>query len=264
MANKRDSSKQRRARENRARRAALEARTSGTVPKAPSRVAPVTAEKLARADQQDRKGRSRSTSTAGDSDVDDSGSSGDDETSGAKPRRQRPPRPGDRPVDIDTLEGSWFSKMTRVPGGTQVLMAAGLLVVVTLMMSFMDFYVESDQVDDPDATPTLTIFEAEGTGRALLLLGVPVVIMGIALAASLRPNRRRIWLVAAVLIGVLYATSILTYLFVAGFLGYAVLRARKVEGPMEPWLVHLMNRRRGAGAGENEEPDEAADRADRP
>lgn len=252
MANKRETSKQRRARENRARRAALQARTSGSAPKVPSRVAPVTAEKLSRSEKQDRRGRTRPTS-AEEAPDSDAGSTADGETSDVKPRRQRPPRPGDRPVDIDTLEGSWFSKVTRVPGGTQVLMAAGLLLVVTLMMSFMDFYVEPDQVDDPDATPTLTIFEAEGTGRALVLLGVPVLITGVAVAASLRPNRRRVWLVSALLIGVLYATSILTYLFVAGFLGYAVLRARKVEGPMEPWLVQLMNRRRSGG-----EPDEDA------
>lgn len=245
MANKRETSKQRRARENRARRAALEARTSGTAPKAPSRVAPVTAEKLAKANQDDRKGGSRAVSKA--SAVDSEGDE-TDEVTDAKPRRQRPPRPGDRPVDIDSLEGSWFSKVTQVPGGTQVLMAAGLLIVVTLMMSFMDFYIAPDQVDDPDAKPSMTIFESEGTGRALVLLGIPVVVVGLAVAASLRPNRRRVWLVAAMVIGVLYATSILTYLFVAGFLGYAVMRARKVEGPMEPWLVQLINKRRGGTA----------------
>ena len=46
MANKRESSSQRRQRENRARRAALEARTKGAPPARPSRVAPSTAEKL--------------------------------------------------------------------------------------------------------------------------------------------------------------------------------------------------------------------------
>lgn len=227
----------------------------------------MTAERLAKADRTDksaRRDRTDGASTAeAETEVDgeETESSTESKRTGAKPRKQRPPRPGDRPVDVDALEGSWFSRMSHVPGGTQVLMAAGLLVVVTLMMALMDFYVEPHLVDDPDAVPTLTIFEAEGTGRALMLLGVPVAVTGIAVAASLRPYRRRVWLVAAVFIGVLYATSILTYLFVAGFLGYAVLRARKVEGPMEPWFVQLMNRRKGT-AGDGEEPVDTTGRDD--
>ncbi len=231
VANKRDTSAQRRARENRARRQALEARTKGAPPARPSRVAPATAEKLKRS------AASTSTSTG-------SSGSGPANGSGGKPRRERPPRPGDRPVDLDTLEGSWFSKVMKVPGGIQVLFAAVMAVVATGLMSFTAVFVAEADIDDRDATATQTVFEAKSLPVALALVGIPLVITAVALASTLRPQRRRVWLVSAIILGALSLALLQLYLIVAGFLAYGVFRAARVEGPNEPLLGSLFGRRR--------------------
>lgn len=244
MANKRDIARQKRSRENRAQRAALTARTQGA-PARPSRVAPSTAEKLkaTAGTKSTSAGSKRASSATGHSDA-----LPDDGAKGAKKtRRERPPRPGDRPVDIDTLEGSWVSKVMKVPGGTQVLFAAAMAIVATGLMVFTNMYVADSK--DKDANATLTVFEAKSMPVALALVGIPLIITGIAVASSLRPHRRRIWLAAAVILGALALSGVLQlHLIVAGFFGYAVFRAAKVEGQNEPLARALFagfRRRRG-------------------
>lgn len=243
MANKRDIARQKRARENRAQRAALTARTQGTPPARPSRVAPSTAEKLkaTAGAKSTSAGSKRASSTTGESD-DTRGGGG---AKGAKKaRRQRPPRPGDRPVDIATLEGSWISKVMKVPGGTQVLFAAAMAIVASGLMVFTNMYVADTNAKKAKAT--LTVFEAKSVPVALALVGIPLVITGIAVASSLRPHRRRIWLAASVILGALALSGVLQlHLIVAGFLGYAVYRAAKVEGPNQPLARSLFAGLRG-------------------
>jgi len=233
VAKRSESSRQKRARQNRAQREALAARTSGASVKRPSRVAPSTAERL--------KSAPRSSTRAGELDPAEVPEAG-----AAKPkrkgRRERPPRPGDRPVDVETLEGSWFSKIVKVPGGMQVLMAVGMTVVVTGLLAFMDTFPSQEDLDNDVKNPKAvrTVFEALGTPKALLLLAVPLAIVGVAAAFSLHKQRRRIWIGAAILLGLYFALGMLQYVFPMGFLLYAVMRASRIEGPNEP----LFRRRR--------------------
>jgi len=235
VANKRTPSQQQRARENRAKREALKART-GQGPARPSRLAPSTAEKLA-------------NRPAADDGSGTKGAKGAKGSTKAAPARARRPKPGDTPVDLDTLEGSWFSKVTRVPGGAQVLMAAAMSVVVTGMMSLMPLFVAEEDQDDKKAKATQTIFERYPTGRALLILAVPLAIVAIALALSLTKQRRRAWIACALVLGFFVAMQVPFYLFPAGFLGYAWFRANKIEGP-EPFFG---GRRRGGRAADDDE-----------
>ncbi|HEX2574973.1 MAG TPA: hypothetical protein VHK88_01405, partial [Aquihabitans sp.] len=147
MARSSESSRQRRARENRARRAALEARTNGAPPARPSRVAPSTAEKLKQRSAEPRAAAGKGSEAA-------------EVAKEGRPKRERRPRPGDRPVDLATLEGSWFSKVTQVPGGTQALFAGLMAVVVTGLLSFTSVYVSEADRDREGAGATQTIFEA--------------------------------------------------------------------------------------------------------
>lgn len=243
MANRSDASRQKRARQNRAQRQALAARTSGEGVKRPSRVAPVTAERL--------KTAPRETTRAGSIDPAEAPAPGAEKP---KPRRERAPRPGDRPVDIATLEGSWFSKIVKVPGGMQVLMAVGMTLVVTGLLAFMDTYPSQANVDAKvkDADPERTIIEALGAPKAALILILPLVVVGIAAAMSLHKQRRRVWVGAAVILGAFFALGMLQYIFPMGFLLYAVMRASRVEGPNEP----LFRRNRAAA-----DPDADADDA---
>lgn len=243
MAN-RDSSKQKRAKENRAKREALAARTSGDAPKRPSRVAPSTAAKLAskpRSATVDEGTKGSETSGGKGAKAGKGGGS----TKSGKPKRERPKRLGDTPVDIDTLEGSWFSKVTKVPGGTQVMMAAVLTVLVTGMLATMDAFVAEADKNNKDAKATLTIFEAYGTTRALLTLAIPLALVFTALAFSLHKQRRRIWVACALLLALLFGTTLPHYIFPVGFLGYAVMRSSKVEGPNESMFA-IWRRRRAA------------------
>jgi hypothetical protein len=196
-------SKQKRARQNRAQREAREARTkAAAIPsdERKAKYASATAEASAPA-----KGRGAD-----------------------RPRPERRPRPGDRPVDVEALEGNWFQKRIAVPGGSQVLMGTVLIVIV----SVMSFIVELPKIEatkDRAARPAETMVERLGPIALVIILGT----LALAIAASyfaLAPRRRRIWLWAAV---VCFAISlnIPWYMFPAGFFGYAVYRARKVEGP---------------------------------
>lgn len=248
MANKRDSNSQKRARENRARRQALEARTKGAPPARPSRVAPSTAEKLQRsAEQRSAPASSEATTEAGSK-----GGKGSSGTSDTKPRRERPPRPGNRPVDIETLEGSWFSKITMVPGGTQVLFAVVMAVAATGLMSFTHVFIAAEDLKDKRPKATQTVFEAKALPVALLLVALPLVVTGITLAMSLRPHRRRAWLGAAVVFGALGLAVHQLFLFAGGFMAWAVFRASRVEGPNEPLLGSLLSARRARRGGADE------------
>ena len=235
MANKRDSSRQKRARENRAQRAALAARTTGAPPVRPSRVAPATADRL-----------KKTAETKGTSSGSGRGTGSADDAKGRKkPRRERPPRPGDRPVDLATLEGSWISKIMKVPGGTQVLFAGVMAIVATGLMTFTKVFVAAADVDDKDAKATQTVFEAKTLPVALALVVLPLAITAFAIVSSLRPYRRRVWLGAAIVLGALSLALLQLYLIVAGFLAYALFRAAKVEGPSEPLVRSLFAGRRG-------------------
>src|SRR5690606_1431398 len=121
VANKRDTSKQKRARQNRAQREALKVRTE-----------------VASAPPEAR--RSKASPTA----VSAPGSSDGDKAAPKRggffsPKGDRPPRPGDVPVDIETLEGSWFTKRVKVPGGRQVLTGLALTVILSGLLAFQKF-----------------------------------------------------------------------------------------------------------------------------
>ncbi|MEO6989039.1 MAG: hypothetical protein ABI239_10385 [Aquihabitans sp.] len=242
MAN-RDTSKQRRAKENRAKRAALAARTSGEPPKRPSRVAPSTAEKLANTPRTTDSGDSSKGSDARGSKGGSGKGGGGRGDKGAKPKRERPKRLGDTPVDIDSLEGSWFSKVIKVPGGTQVLMAVVLTIMVTGMLATMDAFIAPEDADKKDAKATLTIFEAYSSTQAMVSLAVPLLLVFAAAAFALHKQRRRIWVLCAVLLAVLFGTTLPHYIFPVGFLAYAVMRSSKVEGPNESLLAGWRRRR---------------------
>lgn len=219
MANKRDTAQQKRARQNRAQREALAARTQGGAPKRPSRVAPSTAEKLA-----SKSASSSSKDAKGTADA-----KGASSTKGA--RRPRPVRPGDVPVDVDTLQGSWRQKVSQVPGGSQVLMAGIMTVVVTIMLCFLKLFVsEEAQAASKKPKADQTIFQSQGTGRALAIMAIPLVAVSISLVVALKPFRRRVWIGAAVAVGVTVALQVPFYLVVAGLLGFGAYKSSKVEG----------------------------------
>lgn len=204
MANKRDTSKQKRARENRAQREALKARTTA-----------------ASTDPEER--RTKATSTA---DAPSTKASRAAERSA----RTRPVRPGDVPVDVAALEGNFLSKRNHVPGGRQVMFA----FVITLITSITLAVGKYPPDDDPDGKRTLSFFEAAGPAAWPLLL-VPPVVVAVALALSLHPKRRRIWLACTVALGALTVAALAIYtvnLLALGFMIYGIQRASRVEGPM--------------------------------
>ncbi|MBX3285849.1 MAG: hypothetical protein KF703_10950 [Actinobacteria bacterium] len=217
MANKRDTAQQKRARQNRAQREALAARTQGA-PKRPSRVAPSTAEKLA-------------AKSAGGSSSSSKGTDGDKKGGDAKPRKVRPPRPGDVPVDVDALEGSWRQKIAHVPGGTQILMAAILTVCVVVYVSYFDTFVsEAAQAASKRPRADQTIYEALGVGPAVALLGVTVAAVGASLAVALKPARRRVWWIATgVVLFIALFGQVAFLIVVAGMLGFGAYKSYKVE-----------------------------------
>lgn len=250
MANKRESSSQRRQRENRARRAALEARTKGAPPARPSRVAPATAEKL-KARSADA-GSSKASSAAGP--ADDAATT----TKRGKPRRQRPPRPGDTPVDVTTLEGSWFARIVQVPGGTQAAFAGLMALVATGLTSFTATVISEADEGKKNAAPTQTIFEAYPLSTALPLVVIPLLIALAAVWFSFHPQRRRIWFVATIALAAIALVAAQFYLFVSGFLAYACFRAAKVEGPNPSLFAGRRKRAEAATAA----PDGTTDEGD--
>jgi hypothetical protein len=137
-------------------------------------------------------------------------------------------RLGQTPVDLDTLEGSFLSKVVRVPGGMQVVMATVLVVVLTVMGSVMATI--PDEGAEPGSVATRTVFEAYGAS-ALLFLLPPLILVGNALFFSLHVKRRRMWTVSAIMLGI-FSLLLPQFLFPAGFLGYAALRSKRIEdGP---------------------------------
>ena len=208
MANKRDQSKQRRANENRAQRAAREARAKAAAVPFEERVA-----------QKTPAGPSKETPKKG--------------AKGGKERgpRQAPlPRPGMTPVDLDTLEGGWFRKTQQVPGGQQIQMTVLMTLALSVMASVSKLFAEEGA--PKKAKPTLTIFESLGA-KAWIFLAIPVTIAVVAAWATLKPFRRRVWYICLVLMAVYVAASPIGifYLFPAGTIAWAMWRAAKVEGP---------------------------------
>ena len=206
MANKRDTSKQKRARQNRAQREALKARAEAAAVPADVR---------------------RSSAGAGES--------ADAKGAGTKKRGRAPvaprgPRPGDVPVDLDTLEGSWIAKRMAVPGGRHVLSALLLSVLLSVMLAFQKY----PPADGPtDAKATESIFDLLGPFAFFLLL-FPVVVVAIAAQLTLHPKHRRIWLGCTIVLGAAVLAMVQLYivhLVVVGYLIYALQRAKRVEGP---------------------------------
>ncbi|MCB0987416.1 MAG: hypothetical protein H6519_03330 [Microthrixaceae bacterium] len=211
MANRTDTSRDKRARQNRAHRDALAARTKAASTPREERVAaaaPVTSKSPVKAD----------------------GQAGVAERPSAREALAQG-RLGQVPVDIDQLEGSFLRKLVQVPGGLQVVMAAVLAVVLAVMVSFMDTV--PPEGAKPGAEATRTLFEAYGAS-ALLYLGPPLVLVGNAVVFGLHAKRRRMWITSAVMLGV-FSLFLPQYLFPAGMLGYAALRSKRIEdGPRRP------------------------------
>lgn len=210
MADKRESSRQQRARANRARREALAARTKAASTPREARV-PVPPARTAPAARRPERG--------------------DDATATDRPARSERPRAarlGSTPVDPATMEGSWLRRLVHLPGGLQVLTASLVVVAITVMQVFVKAVPPEGAPRNAD--PTRTLFEAYGA-RALVILAPPVVMVALALGYAMHPRRRRAWIVAAfslLMVGVVLGS--LPYLMAGGFLGYGAIRSRQVEG----------------------------------
>lgn len=217
MASKRDTSKQKRARENRAQREALKARTTAasTPTEQRQKARAATPERSAPAKQEKRGFFS--------------------------PDPNRPPRPGDVPVDLATLQGNWISKRMQVPGGRQVLTAWLLSFVVSasVLIGKVPAACPSDvkgkacvEYGKKHMIPFVDRYHA----AAIVLLLVPIVLTGIAAVTTLHPNHRKIWRAMVFLMAVWVAATIgasgIVYLFPTGFLFYGMQRATRIEGPL--------------------------------
>lgn len=232
MANKRDTSKQKRARQNRAQREAVQART-----------------KAAAEAPEVRRSKATSAPTA-------SGTPAKKQGFFSAASEGRPPRPGDTPVDVATLEGNWITKRVQVPGGRQVLTALLLTLILTVLLAAQKFVPEGAP---KDAKPTVSIFDRFGA-LAFVLLGVPLIIVAIAAQFSLHPKRRRIWTFCAALLSIAVVGALGIYfvhLIVVGYLIYAISRAAKIEGPVSPGRARggVAGRAKGAEAPEAEAED---------
>jgi hypothetical protein len=228
VANKRETSSQRRARENRRRREALQARTQTAATPRPSRAAPAKPA-----------GKASSTRTT---DAKDTGAT--KARGGGRERIDRADRPGNSPVDVTTLEGGFYSRITHVPGGLQVLLAFAMSVLVTGMMIIQKSFVAAGA--KKDAKPTQNVFEAYGTAGGLARIGPPLLLTIVALASAFRPRRRTVWNACLLLMGVVVIGGGAVgffYLIPLGALGYASWKASKVEGP----APSLFGRNRAAG-----------------
>lgn len=209
MANNRDSSKQKRARQNRAQREARDARAKAASVPAEERKAKYASSGPTE-DGSTRKGRARGSAEA-------------------KPRPERRPRLGDVPVDLETLEGNWYKKRLTVPGGRQVLTGSVLTIVITVLTVITEY-------PDPDATgeakkkATESFFDIYGAA-GIPLLAAPLLAMAVASYFILSPNRRRIWIGCSFVAAIAAVALGIPYIFPVGFLVYAVMRANKIEGP---------------------------------
>ena len=168
--------------------------------------------------------------------------------------RERPVRPGDVPVDIDTLEGTFIGKVQQVPGGRQVFTAAlaGLVATVFVIASATlghtvprDYQLKICPKTQPKGCKNgitqaaltkepgvHTFLQAYGIVKSLVPPIIAFVIVMLALAVTLKPRRRQIWLVSAVVLAFLSLSSGgILFLIPAGYIGFGAYRAGKVEGP---------------------------------
>jgi hypothetical protein len=223
-----ETSRQRRARENRARRAALEARRKAAQTPAE--------ERAARRSQAVEKSRPERDARA------------------PAGRRQPQGRLGQEPVDVASLEGSFLGKVVQVPGGMQVVMATVLVVVLTLMAVFMDTV--PPEGAERGAEPTRTLIEAYGPSAALFL-APPVILVGNALLFSLHERRRRMWMISAVML-VIFSALMVQFIFPAAFLFYAAWRSKRIEdGP-----AARPGGGKGGGKGDDDAPSDDGSDAD--
>jgi hypothetical protein len=240
VANKRESSNQKRQRANRAQREALAARTEAASTPRPSRQPPKAVRRTS-GEVKERRVDANTPAAAA--------KGAKDAKSGAnRSKRERRPRLGDTPVDVETLEGSWFKKVMQVPGGAQVLMGFGITVVTAVFLSQAKLFARAGtakNVKKPKLTRTL--FDVVGTPQGLLLLAIPILLAGFALFVSLRPWRRRAWTGAALAFAALVLVGgalYFNFIFSGGFLAYALFRATRVEGPAEPLFAGRRKRAR--------------------
>ncbi len=143
--------------------------------------------------------------------------------------RERPIRPGDTPVDLDTLQGNWFQKRNHVPGGRQVMTGALLTIIITAL-TLINKYPDPDATGDARKKLTHTFSEYWGP-KGYVLVAVPLVAMLVASWFITSPIRRRVWTICAFVssVGIVFG---IPYAFPVGFLVYAGMRANKIEGPV--------------------------------
>lgn len=211
MADNRSSSKQKRAKQNRAQREALQARTA-----AASTPAEVRRAKYASSTPEGGGAAAKPAKKGGF-------------FSGGADRPERPPRPGETPVDIESLEGSWFSIRMKIPGCRQVMTGAGLLVLVTILAFFVNLPAVK-ATKGQKALPSETIIQRAGPQIILVLL-VPLALGAISLIFATSPRRRRYWMWTAMISFAVSLLGLSWYLFPAGFFAFGVYKAYKVEGP---------------------------------
>ncbi|MGI8711550.1 MAG: hypothetical protein ACR2LA_11220 [Acidimicrobiales bacterium] len=245
MANKREPASQKRQRLNRAQREALAARKTAASTPRPSRQPPVAAR------------RTGGEAKAPPSRPDEAAAPG--AKAGRRARRVRPPRPGDVPVDVDTLEGSFYRRVIQVPGGSQAAQGfflAVAAVVFSVVLAFLVHTVPAAGTSSKDRNAVGVDTAISRYGPVVLLpLLVILAVATLGFVYSLRPQRRRIWLVVAVVTGVFVFIGQILFVFVAGMFAYAVMRSSKVEGPNEP----LFGARRRSRAAAPEGTDGALD-----
>lgn len=242
MATKRESSSQKRQRANRAQREALSARSTAAGTPRPSRQPPVAAR---RTGGEVKAARTAAEATGG------SVAAGKTGGGGVRPKRERRPRLGDAPVDIATLEGSWIRRVMQVPGGSQVLMGFALSLLSTVFLATARSVPKAGTPKGAKHPELVTIIDRFGLPQGLLILAIPSLIAGIAVAGSLRARRRRIWLGSAVALAIVVLFGASFYLFSVGLIGYGIFRASKVEGPGDP-LVGYRRRRTFDGDGDGD------------
>jgi len=229
VANNRDSSKQKRARQNRAQREAREARAKAASTPAEERKA---------------KYASATSSDAGDG----------RKAKAERPRRERPIRPGDVPVDIETLEGSWFSKRMQVPGGRQMLFGFAMTVIVSVL-AVLGSYADPDASGKDKNDAVLSFSERFGVTGYVLVAAV-LLASGVAAWATLSANRRRIWIACSIVAALGSVYLGFTYLISVGFLVYGIMRAQKVEGPVPGSRAARTLEAREQAAAEAADPEE--------
>ncbi len=229
MANNRDSSKQKRARQNRAQREAREARA-----------------KAAAVPPEERKAKYASSTP-------DAAATGKKARGSDRPRPERRVRLGDVPVDIDALEGTWYHKRLSVPGGRQVLTGAVLTIVITVL-TVITKYPDPDATGEAAKKATESFFDIHGAAGIPLLL-LPIIAMAVSTWFILSPNRRRIWTGSAFVVALVSLPLGIPYIFAVGFLVYAVMRANKIEGPVPGSRAHRVMVARQAAEAESAAPD---------